>query len=105
MEETRNLCAHIPISLHTKVIEEKTVLNQSLSEYVTEILKEHFVGGKTIMIGTKTLAVQIPEDLDQRMKAYLAAEKERIGKKISQREFIIRLIEKALEEIEQESEE
>lgn len=45
MAETRNLCAQIPLDLHTKVMEEKNALGQSLSEYVTQILREHFEGG------------------------------------------------------------
>ena len=49
------------------------------------------------MAATKTLAFQIPEELDLRIKNYLAAEKERTGKKISQREFIVGLIEQALD--------
>jgi hypothetical protein len=95
MEETRNLCAQIPISLHDKVRAEKDALGLALSEYVTKILKEHFEGGKQTMT-TKTLAFQITEELDQRIKNYLAAEKERTGRKVSQREFIVGLIEQAL---------
>lgn len=96
MEATRNLCAQIPIRLHEQVTQERIALGQSLSEYVTQILKEHFEGGNT-MAATKTLAFQIPEELDQRIKNYLAAEKERTGKKLSQREFIVGLILKALD--------
>ena len=66
MEATRNLCAQIPISLHDRVREERESLGQSLSEYVTQILREHFEGGKSIMTATKTLAFQIPEELDLR---------------------------------------
>ena len=99
MEGTRNLCAQIPISLHAKVMEEKNTLGQALSEYITNILKEHFEGGnKTMAItATKTLAFQIPEELDLRIKNYLAAEKERTGKKVSQREFVVGLIIQALD--------
>ncbi len=99
MAETRNLCAQIPVDLHAKVIEEKNTLGQALSEYITNILKEHFLGGnKTMANGNmKTLAFQIPEELDQRIKNYLAAEKERTGKKISQREFVVGLIVEALD--------
>ena len=96
MEPTRNLCAQIPISLHDQVRQERESLGQSLSEYVTQILKEHFEGGHTTMAATKTLAFQIPEEMDIRIKQYLAAEKERTGKKLSQREFIVGLIEQAL---------
>ena len=63
MEATRNLCAQIPVSLHDRVREERESLGQSLSEYVIQILKDHFEGGKTTMAATKTLAFQIPEEL------------------------------------------
>lgn len=49
------------------------------------------------MAATKTLAFQIPEELDLRIKNYLAAEKKRTGKKVSQREFIVWLIEQTLD--------
>ena len=100
MAETRNLCAQIPLDLHAKVIEEKNALGQALSEYITNILKEHFEGGNKTMANTamKTLAFQIPEELDQRIKNYRAAEKERTGKKVSQREFVVGLIIQALDE-------
>ena len=99
MAETRNLCAQIPVDLHAKVIEEKNTLGQALSEYITNILKEHFEGGNKTMANTatKTLAFQISEELDQRIKNYLAAEKERTGKKVSQKEFVVGLIIQALD--------
>ena len=49
------------------------------------------------MAQTKTLAFQISEELDQRLKNFLAAEKERIGNKVSQKEFVVGLIEQALD--------
>ena len=45
----------------------------------------------------KTLALQIPEELMQRLKNYLAAESERSGKKISQKEYVLGLIRQALD--------
>ena len=48
------------------------------------------------MAATKTLAFQITEELDQRLKNFIAAEKKH-GRKISQKEFVIGLIEQALE--------
>lgn len=59
MEATRNLCAQVPVSLHDRVRQEREALGQSLSEYVTQILKEHFEGGKTTMAATKTLSMQL----------------------------------------------
>ena len=46
---------------------------------------------------TKTLAFQIPEELDQRIKNFLAVDKERTGKKVSQREFVVGLVIQALD--------
>ena len=88
MNAKKNLCAMIPADLHAKVIAEKEQLALStLGEYVELVLKEHFEGGKTIMAATKTLAFQISEELDQRLKNFIAAEKKR-GRKISQKEFV-----------------
>ena len=103
MNAKKNLCAMIPADLHAKVIAEKEQLALStLGEYVELVLKEHFEGGKTIMAATKTLAFQIPEELDRRLKNFIAAEKKR-GRKISQKEFVIGLIEQALAEYEAQS--
>lgn len=100
MNAKKNLCAMIPADLHAKVIAEKEQLALStLGEYVELVLKEHFEGGKTIMAATKTLAFQISEELDQRLKNFIAAEKKR-SRKISQKEFVIGLIEQALAEYE-----
>lgn len=100
MDAKKNLCAMIPADLHAKVIAEKEQLALStLGEYVELVLKEHFEGGKTIMAATKTLAFQISEELDQRLKNFIATEKKR-GRKISQKEFVIGLIEHALAEYE-----
>jgi hypothetical protein len=100
MNAKKNLCAMIPADLHAKVIAEKEQLALStLGEYVELVLKEHFEGGKTIMAATKTLAFQISEELDQRLKNFIAAEKKR-GRKISQKGFVIGLIEQALAEYE-----
>ena len=103
MEAKKNLCAMIPADLHAKVMAEKEELDlKTLGEYVELILNEHFEGGKTNMAGTKTLAFQITEELDQRLKNFIAAEKKR-GKKISQKDFVIGLIEKALAEYDAEN--
>lgn len=49
---------------------------------------------------TRTLAFQIPEELYQRIKAHLERETVRTGKKLTQREFVLGLIEQALDEAE-----
>jgi hypothetical protein len=43
-----------------------------LSEYVEKVFKEHFEGGKLTVSGaTRTLALQIPEELYNRLKEHL----------------------------------
>ena len=99
MEAKKNLCGMIPEDLHARAVAEKEQLGlKTLGEYVELILKEHFEGGIT-MAETKTLAFKITEELDQRLKDFIAAEKKR-GRKITQKEFVIGLIEQALAEYE-----
>ena len=105
MEPTKNLCAQIPFALHTKVREEQGKSGMTLSEYVTDVLTQFYnrEGVKSTMENnTKTLAFQIPEELFQRLKDHLAREKERTGKKLSQRDFILGLITQALDEAERQ---
>lgn len=47
---------------------------------------------------TKTLAFQVSEELYNRIKDHLEREKQRTGKKLSQKDFVIGLIERELEE-------
>lgn len=42
--------------------------------------------------GTRTLAFQIPEELYQRIKAHLERESARLGRKVTQREFVLNTI-------------
>ena len=100
MEPTKNLCAQIPVSLHAKVREEQERSGQPLGAYITDLLTEYYNRSEKSMEYTKTLAFQIPESLFYRIKDHLAREKERTGKKLSQRDFVLGLIERALEEAE-----
>ena len=100
MEEAKkNLCAMIPASLHAIVREKQTESGKTMSEYIEAILKDYYDRSeKNMGTGTKTLAFQIPEELFERIKDYIRAESERTGKKLTQRDFIIGLIEERLNE-------
>ena len=52
---------------------------------------------------SRTMAFQIPEDLFQRIKAHLERETQRTGRKLTQREFVLGLIEEALEVAERQA--
>ena len=104
MEQTKGLSCQIPESLHARVTAERVAANQSLSEYITDLLTNYYEnGGKNDMVQTRTLAFQISEELFQRIKDYLTYESERQGRKVTQREFVIGLIDAALERREQET--
>lgn len=104
MEPQKNLCAQIPLSLHARVREEQEKSGQTLGVYITNLLQDYYEREeKSMQIrDSRTLAFQVPEELYQRVKAHLAREKERTGKKLSQRDFVLGLIERALEEAERE---
>ena len=100
MEAHKNLCAQIPLSLHMKVREEQEKAGQPLSTYITQLLTDYYTKGEKSMDFMKTLAFQIPETLFNRIKDHLEREKQRTGRKLSQKDFVIGLIERELEESE-----
>lgn len=102
MEPSKNLCAQLPLSLHNRVREEQEKAGQTLSAYITEVLTQYYDNKKEdkAMEYTRTLAFQIPEELFFRIKDHLDRETKRTGKKLTQKEFILGLIEQALEEAE-----
>lgn len=107
MAQTKNLCAQIPLDLHARVCEAKEAAGLTTSEYITQLLIEYYEmntnGGKQIMDRTRTMAFQIPEELFRRIKAHLERETARTGRKLTQREFILGLVEKALAESESQA--
>lgn len=89
----------IPETLYAQVCSEKEQLELTLSQYVERILKEHFEGGKAMANGTRTLAFQVSEELFMRIKEHL----KKTGQ--SQKDFVITLIEQALQDAERNEEE
>ena len=95
MEGKKNLCAMIPAELHAKIMAEKEEMElATLAEYVERIFTEHFEGG-SIMKTERTLAVQIPVELFDRLKEYL--EKNHL----KQKDFITQLLQQALDSAEE----
>ena len=98
MEQRKNLCAQVPLSLHNRVAEAREQLGQTTAEYITNLLTEYYEmkenGGKETMANGKdrTLAFQIDEELFQRIKAHLDRESARLGRKVTQREFVLNAI-------------
>ena len=90
----KNICGKIPVELHEKVKLEVEELGISIPKYLEMVIEEHIArkGEKTNMADLRTVAVQVTEDLFSRLKAVLAKN----GMK--QKDFLIGLIEAALEE-------
>jgi len=109
MPETRNLCAQIPLALHAQVCEERERSGLTTAQYMTQLLTEYYEmkkdGGNAAMKnnGSRTLAFQVSADLFERLKQHLERETARTGRKLTQRQFILGLIEKALDESEQQA--
>lgn len=100
--ETKNLCAQIPLELHAKVRAEQEKSGLTLGAYITEVRTKFYEKGDVKMNDTtRTLAFQIPDELFWRIKDHLTRETERTGKRFTQRDFVLGLIEKALDEAEQ----
>ena len=92
--EMKNICGKIPVELHERLKLEVEELGISIPKYLEMVIEEHMTrkGEKTDMANSRTVAVQVTEDLFSRLKAVLAKN----GMK--QKDFLIGLIEAALEE-------
>jgi len=85
----------IPAGLHERVRAEQEALGLTLGAYMEAVLKAHFDGKEEkSMDKARTLAFQVSDKLFARLKEHLAQHK------ISLREFVVGLIEKALDEAE-----
>ena len=98
MADKKNLCAQIDTALHMRVRQEQEQSGKTLSEFVEQLITDYY----KMREGTKktgdmrTMAIQLPEELFERLKAYLKKNN------LKQKQFIIGLIEDALEEDEAE---
>ena len=97
------LTVSIPDDLHQKIREELEKQGITTSQFIEQAVTNFFENpkGETNM-ATRTLAFQVSEELFQRVKAYLARYEEVHHRKLSQKEFVIGLIEAELAEADKE---
>ena len=101
--ETKGITCKIPLDLHSRISEEMREKELTVSQYIELVIREHMDGG--IHMGkTRTLAFQVSEELFQKIKDYLDRYEQTYRRKLTQKEFVIGLIEQALEEAEEEFE-
>lgn len=98
---TKHLCACIPIELHDRLRAEQTRSGLTLNAYMTGLLTKYYEkGAEKTMKGTRTMAIQMPEEMFLRLKKHLERQSQRAGKKVSQKQFMLDLIRQVLDEAE-----
>lgn len=103
--ETKGVTCKIPLELHNRISEEIRETESTMSKFIERIITEHYEkGAVTVMEKGRTLAFQVSEELFQRVKEYLEAYEKAYHRRLTQKEFVIGLIEQALEEAEEEFE-
>ena len=98
--ETKGVTCKISLELHQQASEEMQGKGLTVSQYIEMVIREHINGGIN-MANNRTLAFQVNDELFQNIKAYLARYEEVYHKKLTQREFVVGLIQQALEEAEE----
>lgn len=102
--ETKGLTCKIPLDLHNRISEEIKQNESTMSKFIEQIILEHYAKGVTTMGKTRTMAFQVSEELFQQIKEYLARYEQTYHRRLSQKEFVIGLIEQALAEADEEFE-
>ena len=100
--QTKGLSCKLPLELHDRISEEIRQSGVTVSQFVEAVINEHYAKGASNMGRTRTMAFQVSEELFQQIKAYLIRYEQVYRRKLTQREFVIGLIECALEEAEDE---
>lgn len=99
------LTVTMPEELHERIrkaLENKGITTaQFIQQAVYLYLDDHARKGEGNM-ATRTITFQVSEELYQKVKKYLVRYEQVYGRKLSQKEFIVTLIEQALEEAEDE---
>ena len=102
--ETKGVTCKIPLDLHNRITEEIRQNESTMSKFIEQIILEHYAKGAITMGKTRTMAFQVSEELFQQIKDYLARYEQTYHRKLTQKEFVIGLIEQALEEADEEFE-
>ena len=97
--ETKGITCKIPLDLHEQISEEMRESGRTVSQYMEMIIREHLEGGSS-MSKTRTMAFQVSEELFQKIKDYLERYEQTYRRKLTQKQFVIGLIEQTLEEAE-----
>ena len=99
------LTVTIPDDLHQKIREELERQGIATSQFIEQAVTTFFEKPKGVSnMATRTLAFQVSEELFQRIKEYLARFEQVYHRKLTQKEFVVSLIESALADADEEFE-
>ena len=103
--ETKGITCKIPVELHERISEEIRETESTMSQFIEMVIREHYEkGANKVMEKGRTLAFQVSEELFQEVKEYLDRYERTYHRRLTQKEFVVGLIEQALEEAEDEFE-
>lgn len=103
--ETKGVTCKIPLELHNRISEEIRASGSTMGKFIEMVIEAFYIEkekGADSMGKTRTMAFQISEELFQKIKEYLAEYERVYHRRLTQKEFVIGLIEQALEEAEEE---
>ena len=99
------LTVTIPDDLHQQIRDELERQGITTSQFIEQAVTTFFQKPKGVSnMATRTLAFQVSEELLQRIKTFLARYEQIYHRKLSQKEFVIHLIEAELDEADEEFE-
>ena len=91
--EKKNLCAQLPLTLHSQVRERQESSGMTLSEYMTWLITTFYQKEEEKQMTnpeTRTVAFQVPAELFEQFKAYLERHQ------IKQKAFFLDCIQRAI---------
>ena len=92
-QEKKNLCAQLPLTLHSQVRERQESSGMTLSEYMTWLITTFYQKEEEKQMTnpeTRTVAFQVPAELFEQFKAYLERHQ------IKQKAFFLDCIKRAI---------
>lgn len=100
------LTVTLPDELHAQIRQELEAQGITTGQFIEMVVTKHFTKSKEgeNNMATRTIAFQVSEELYQRIKEYLNRYQAVYGRKLTQREFMLQVIEDALSEAEEEFE-
>ena len=70
-EKMRNLCAEIPLELHTKVRQRQAESGETLSRYMTALITKYYEMEENVKMdkdNVRTVAFQVPTELFEQLR-------------------------------------